>query len=444
MPDQNPVDPAATGPTSFSNIGTSTEPPPPPAMDSSDLPPAPPIVEPAPETPPVADVGGAAPTFDISSSISGTPPPKKKFGGRRFVATILGLLVLVGGLGAGIILVQQQQDIRERASIPSDGGGGGGGTPTLTPTATRVPTPRPTSTATPTPPPANACVSAGGQCYTAPNCTFAVGRPPVNGGSGCGNVNQVCCQKGGVITPTPTSSQLCPKSCIASPKSNCKPGSFYPNESQSLAYGDCGGIGSNEYCCDPVGGATPTPTSTSGVNICALSQRDPNSQGYCDRSAPNTPNCTDKAEGSSCTIVAQCGGGTGTCVVINQGGANSECQCQKGRVTTPVPTLTPPPGGGVVAQCLNIRAFDTNWTELTTAQLSQLKAGDKVRFAVGGTASGGSFDKAKFKINGVERAEVTGKKPDSQEFFDEYTLPAGVTTFTINAQIHHSSLGWSN
>jgi hypothetical protein len=81
---------------------------------------------------------------------------------------------------------------------------------------------------------------------------------------------------------------------------------------------------------------------------------------------------------------------------------------------------------------------------LTVAQLAQLKAGDKVRFAVGGTASGGSFDKAKFKINGVERPEVTGKRPNSQEYFDEYTLPAGVTTFTINAQIHHSSLGWSN
>jgi hypothetical protein len=123
--------------------------------------------------------------------------------------------------------------------------------------------------------------------------------------------------------------------------------------------------------------------------------------------------------------------------------ANEVCVKCAG-ASTPVPTLTPPPGGGVVAQCLNIRAFDTDWTELTVAQLAQLKAGNKVRFVVGGTASGGSFDKAKFKINGVERPEVTGKRPNSQEYFDEYTMPAGVTTFTINAQIHHSSLGWSN
>ena len=404
MPDQNPVDPTATGPVaSFKDVGAASDaPPPPPPMDGSDLPPAPPIVEPAPEAPPISDTGGAAPTFDISSSISGTPPPKKKFGGRKFVATILGLLVLVGGLGAGIILVQQQQDIRERAASScyqdciNDGNTPSEcraacpittPTPTLTPTATRAPTP-PTPTTTPT------------------------------------------------QTPSPPASSCIANAKCIGPGESCCSGKSYFDSSCFLTETRCG--------TKPGGTPTPTPTPTSGgVNICALSQRDPTSQGYCDRSAPNTQNCTDKKEGSSCNIVAQCGGGTGTCVVINQGGANSECQCQKG-VSAPAPTLTPPPGGGVVAQCLNIRAFDTNWTELTTAQLPQLKAGDKVRFAVGGTASGGSFDKAKFKINGVERAEVTGKRPDSQEFFDEYTIPAGVTTFTINAQIHHASLGWSN
>jgi hypothetical protein len=105
---------------------------------------------------------------------------------------------------------------------------------------------------------------------------------------------------------------------------------------------------------------------------------------------------------------------------------------------------SPTPGTGPSAQCLNIKAFDTSWNLLTTAQLQQLKAGDSVRFTVAGTATSGTFDKAKFKINGIERPEVTGKRPGSEEYFDEYTIPVGVTTFTINAQIHHTTLGYSN
>jgi len=69
--------------------------------------------------------------------------------------------------------------------------------------------------------------------------------------------------------------------------------------------------------------------------------------------------------------------------------------------------------------------------------------GDTVRFTVAGQASSGSFDKARFKINGVQRPEVTGKRPATEEYYDEYTIPAGITTFTINAQIHHATLGWS-
>ena len=48
-------------------------------------------------------------------------PPKKKFSG-KMIATILGILVLVGSIGAGIILVGQQQDIREKANVCSPNG----------------------------------------------------------------------------------------------------------------------------------------------------------------------------------------------------------------------------------------------------------------------------------------------------------------------------------
>jgi hypothetical protein len=106
--------------------------------------------------------------------------------------------------------------------------------------------------------------------------------------------------------------------------------------------------------------------------------------------------------------------------------------------------VTPRPGGGVTAQCFDVKIYDTNWTQILPAQFGSLKAGDKIRFTIGGNTSSGSFDKARFKINGAQRAEVTGKRPSSNDFYDEYTLPAGVSTFSISAQIHHSSLGWSN
>ena len=95
---------------------------------------------------------------------------------------------------------------------------------------------------------------------------------------------------------------------------------------------------------------------------------------------------------------------------------------------------------GAPAQCLNIKAFDTEWVEIT--DLSTLKAGDKVRFTVAGQTSTGSFDRARFIINGVTRPEVTAKRPNTQEFYDEYTIPTGITTFSVNAQLHHTTLGW--
>lgn len=106
---------------------------------------------------------------------------------------------------------------------------------------------------------------------------------------------------------------------------------------------------------------------------------------------------------------------------------------------TPRPTPTAPP----VAQCLNVKAFNTSWVQLTAQQLAQLKPGNKVRFTVAGQASVGSFTKARFTINGNTRSEVTVKRPNTNEFYDEYTIPNdGTTSFSITAQIFHQTLGW--
>jgi hypothetical protein len=113
---------------------------------------------------------------------------------------------------------------------------------------------------------------------------------------------------------------------------------------------------------------------------------------------------------------------------------------------TPSPTKTithtPTPTNTLSASCSDVRAYDANWNLLNTSQLASLKTGDIVRFAVEGTASSGTFDKARFTVNGQLRSEVSTKKPSSNEFYDEYTIPAGTVNFTVSAQVHHVTLGW--
>jgi hypothetical protein len=105
---------------------------------------------------------------------------------------------------------------------------------------------------------------------------------------------------------------------------------------------------------------------------------------------------------------------------------------------------TPPPPDITNCRCLAIRAWDTNWTELKGNQLSALKTGDRVRFTVSAAFNKGNVDKAKFKINGQETAEITTLKPgETAMYYYEYTIPEGVTNFSIGAKIHHTTLGWS-
>jgi hypothetical protein len=92
--------------------------------------------------------------------------------------------------------------------------------------------------------------------------------------------------------------------------------------------------------------------------------------------------------------------------------------------------------------CSNVKAYTSGWTLLSATQLKGLKPGNNVNFCVNGTASTGSFDKAKFTINGSVKAETTAKRPSSNDYCQTYTIPTGVTTFTVTAQIHHVTGGW--
>jgi len=114
--------------------------------------------------------------------------------------------------------------------------------------------------------------------------------------------------------------------------------------------------------------------------------------------------------------------------------SSSTCTC-----ATPSPSPSPTPN--YVASCTNLRAYDLNWNPLTSSQLASLTPGSQVYFTVFGTTTPGTFDKARFTINGVLQPEVTTQKPGSPgEFYMIYTIPTGVTTFTVTGQIHQAQL----
>jgi len=137
MPDPNQTDPNQTNPTTTPPVdqqgSNQPEPVVPPVLSpSADLPPMPPAFQSVPDESSVSPTESPAsdqPTDEPkpeetsqdtgSAAPSDTPPvvssPKKKFGSGKIIATILGILLLVGGVGTGVYLTQQNQNISEKA-----------------------------------------------------------------------------------------------------------------------------------------------------------------------------------------------------------------------------------------------------------------------------------------------------------------------------------------
>ena len=494
MPDQNnPANPPTT-PSAFDAF-------------PSDIPPLPgdaPLQAGAAQSPAATSggAGGAGPVSDIPQVIM--PPTGKKGATGKIFAAILGILVLVGGLGAGIILVQQQQLFKQKAAEQactfdtsetgpypqadcSDGyyckaeiG---------LPSYVGICTPLPAGTTT---------CNAGETCRSG-------GAPGTNGKYGCAGWDEIstgqscstvaqgtCCVKpaggGGGATPTPPptgggggAQPNCNWRCVSgsenTSKLQCIP-NFEACGSTALACrdegcdsgggGDSGGgdgwvppkctihpkvqiSSDNGLNWKDISGTTITvPAGTTKIKIRGINAKTGKVDGKvtarvvwhndafkgavcinseCDLALPgpggfptrieafeneiggSDPNCTDYNCQSQSYYGKDC---------VNRGGVNLAT--------------------GAPAQCLNIQAFDTSWVKIT--DLSTLKVGDKVRFTVAGQTSSGSFDRARFIINGTTRPEVTAKRPNTQEFYDEYTIPTGITTFSVNAQLHHTTLGW--
>jgi len=492
------------------------------------------------DTPPTANQpsGSAAPNLDMSAVTS--TAPKKKFDGKR-IATILGILVLVGGLGTGAFLVKQQQDIREKAAQCS-----------------------------------NHCTAGSRQitnCYQAKDadgdisvCNAAHAQEILTCGNTSGsNTKQLCCPKAGgtwttdlskcssFTSPSPsTGASPTPSTSINfMNKASCNIGYLYThsfildnttdshayiNRAQLEAYRPQGStlriinLQTNKLTSDQLagldllfigesanngkaGGAKnsreldstemqliKTAYLSNGLNIIAASDNACGpKQSDCEEAAftvrrvinaivPNSDivfddqqtrvNETEKKSSSSTYPFlnnlklytkttgyrspgmvttkneAVCAGtvdvpGTSkkTCLLsfIPRSGTRGALWLD---ANSGVPTdealkngwLTKGPCTSQALQCLNVKVYDTSWNQLDSDDLSTLEAGDVIRMTVTGTATNGTINKARFRVNSGTAVETTSLKPNTtNEYYYDYTIPSGVTSFTVQAELHEST-----
>jgi len=113
-------------------------------------------------------------------------------------------------------------------------------------------------------------------------------------------------------------------------------------------------------------------------------------------------------------------------------------------IPTPSPTASPTPTPTPIAQCVNIKIYQIVSGQWVLVQnLSSLQPGDTIYIAVLGSTTSGTFERARFRINGlpVNWQETTALNPNG-EFYIQYVLPQGTVSYTIEAEVFHSSLGW--
>ena len=420
-----------------------------------------------------ADTQNPPPTTDNLQATSTPPPtiPPSEFGKKsvtgKFVATILGVLFLIGGVAAGVLLVSQQQEIREQAktgtcidyAIYYTNGSSDTGTFCDGNTVTRSDDPNLVANSLHI-----SCSDTFSSDGTAEKSdldghlitSFYIVKYDKDG-----NIKQTCGEEQISTTPTPTPTVLpsCPANTtlLFSKAGRLSVGDTLEASGELTLEEGSWSVGSRNGILMAEGGRTmrvdfPKPTLLDTVLI-----------------FDNDPKSGEQPWSINGTSLTVTDGGkwappfklnlTTTQMNFDNGGDSPHFNICIKEVTTPTstptPTLkltptphstptptitpTPPPIG---AACLDVKAYDTNWNPLDSVDLSNLKAGDTIRYAVAGTTTQGAFDKARFTINGTLRPEVSSQKPGSDEFFDEYTIPPGVESFTVSAQIHHTTLGW--
>jgi hypothetical protein len=390
-------------------------------MDNNSAPPEPPVINNTP-FPPIDE--GGAPILGTSPSEIISKPPSSGMGWKRTVATVLGLVLLIGATGATALVIKNMnnnQDIRNRAAgcacSPDDESVciGDWFHPSCNPSFTCAGTKKCADENTPTPkatsapkckstdkccPPDEKCQEDASGNNTGYNCTCVA----VAGNTydwRCTDFNTDKCDNGG--SPPPAGSFKCDSNA-------------------------------------------PTGMTASG-NCITYSQAVPMTRYTCPEGTDMTNGCSENPETSTTKQLCADRPSSNWCgtVQVDYGQHPAGCSisrkftCASSSPTTK-PTSTPP-SSATPPMCQSVKAYDSSWTQLTAAQLSQLKSGNQIHFAVDfNNGNSGNIDKAQFTINGVAGAEVTTKH--GSLFYVDYTIPAGTLNFSVSAKLHSTVFGW--
>lgn len=85
--------------------------------------------------------------------------------------------------------------------------------------------------------------------------------------------------------------------------------------------------------------------------------------------------------------------------------------------------------------CRAIKIHDEAWADKTSST-QDLKPGQKIRLVAEGSGSQALYSAARFSINGSTMTETLLRKPQTNEFYYEYEIPAsGVSEFNIEAEV---------
>lgn len=379
-------------------------------------------------------------------------PKKSKV---KIILTTLVAFLLLGSVAGAVFLVRQNQDVRKQAAgcLPGCCGDPCGGCPA-----------------------GQDCDIPNGACDSGKSCNpqgsgfhlDCVGNQCVNvpgtGANNCTSHDQ--CQTS-EPTPTPTPAS---RSCVAE-HNTCSDTNLCcsPLVCHNTICTSCGNIKDEGICwthkdchwesgsCKD--GATPSAgagnckidcgADEGGVSVTASSGSETACAGATVTAVYYSKSCDGSSGGCAGQTTTQTGGlpfsanrtgpacGSWQSDITASTSKGGTCQAADRGL---LPCATPTPTTAISCQCDQIKAYDTSWKLLTSADLAALKAGDKVRFAVSGTTTSGTIDKSRFKINGATYKESAVKKTGTQEYYYEYTIPAGVTSFTVEAQIHHAGL----
>jgi len=201
---------------------------------------------------------------------------------------------------------------------------------------------------------------------------------------------------------------------------------YYRRAEAGTTDGDCVGTNENSLGTKNLGSGTHNPRDYG-----------PGGCGYCvqlDRA--------DGTQGGSAQYTGDCPVSTAT------PGPDATATPDPTPTAVPTPTPTLPPGDGLSCLCVDIKIYDTNWNQIQTSELSQLKPGDIIKLAAVGNSSDDGITQARFIFNGNTRAPVTNKVPNKpDEFYDEITIPEfeegqESLEIAVSAQLYHPETGW--